>query len=239
MMIKRIFISIAFILLSTVAILVFAQHDAVDAAEIGSDKIDASLLDLVSTGISADFIMQFNNQADLSDAYSMDWDERGEFVYNTLRETANRSQVNAKAILDTRGLAYKSFFAGNELYVWFGNLAKTNEPMVLNELAALPEVSTIRAPRTYHIDPIIGVKPWENISWAGDLLANHLITTVGSSVEATIDWGISDTKANQFWTTFGVKGDGIVVANIDTGVQWNHPALDQSFKCGTNPSDPS
>jgi hypothetical protein len=31
----------------------------------------------------------------------------------------------------------------------------------------------------------------------------------------------------------------MVVANIDTGVQWNHPALDQSFKCGANPSDPA
>jgi Subtilisin-like serine proteases len=33
-----------------------------------------------------------------------------------------------------------------------------------------------------------------------------------------------------------VQGDGIVVANIDTGVQYNHPALDQAFKCAS-PSD--
>ena len=31
----------------------------------------------------------------------------------------------------------------------------------------------------------------------------------------------------------------MVVANIDTGVQWNHPALDQAFKCGGNPADPA
>jgi subtilisin family serine protease len=54
-------------------------------------------------------------------------------------------------------------------------------------------------------------------------------------VDATTDWGITDTKADQFWTAFGVQGDGIKVANIDTGVQWNHPGLDQAFAC---PGDP-
>ncbi|MEL7644100.1 MAG: S8 family serine peptidase, partial [bacterium] len=60
-----------------------------------------------------------------------------------------------------------------------------------------------------------------------------------SQVINALDWGITDTNADDFWAAFGLQGDGIVVASIDTGVQWNHPALDQSFKCGTNPSDPA
>jgi len=231
--------SIAIMLICTIAILGLAHRYAAVAAEEGIDKIEGMLLDQFTTNGSADFIIRFSEQADLSPAYSMEWDARGEFVYNTLRKTADRSQANAKSILNAQGLTYQTFIAGNDLYVWGGNQIATNELMVVNELAALSEVDSIRATRTYTIDPITDVKPMDNISWAGDLLANHASSAAGSTTSANLDWGITDTKANQFWTTFGVQGDGIVVANIDTGVQWNHPALDQAFKCGTNPTDPA
>jgi subtilisin family serine protease len=204
-----------------------------------ANKIEDGLLTAIEENGSADFIVRFTDQADLSPAYFLDWDARGEFVYKVLRDTAYRSQANAKGILDAQGLSYQTFIAGNELYVWGGNQGVTNGLTAVNELAALPEISFIRATRTYSIDPSVEIKPFENINWAGDLLANHLITTVGNSIEAVIDWGITDTKADQFWTTFGVQGNGIVVANIDTGVQWNHPALDQAYKCGENTSDPA
>jgi len=229
--------SIIITLLCVIALLGLASRDSAVASQQGSEKIEGMLLDQFTTEGSVDFIVRFSEQADLSSAYSMDWDTRGEYVYNTLRVTAEISQANAKAILDTQGLTYQTFIAGNDLYVWGGSQIAENGLLVLSELAALPEVNSIRATRTYFIDPIIEGKPLININWAGDLLMKQALITVASSIE-TLDWGISDTKANQFWTTFGVQGEGIVVANIDTGVQWNHPALDQAYKCGTNPSDP-
>jgi len=197
-----------------------------------ADKIEGKLkTDLEANG-SADFIVRFAPQADLSPAYAMDWNARGKFVYHTLRDTSAKSQVNAKAILDTGGLKYRTFIAGNDLYVWGGTMTAAND------LAALPEVYFIRSTRTYNIDPIVELKPLQDITWAGDLLARNAFTSVGASPDA-LDWGIMDTKADQFWTTYNVQGDGIVVANIDTGVQWDHPALDQAFKCGTDPTDPT
>jgi hypothetical protein len=204
------------------------QVDALEA----SGKLENDLLATINEKGSADFIVRFTEQADLSPAFSMDWNDRGEFVYNTLRETAAKSQSHAKAILEAAGLKYQTFIAGNDLYVWSGNLTD------VADLAALPEVYFIRAARTYTIDPIVEVKPFENISWSGDLLSRNALTTVGASPTA-LDWGITDTKADQFWTAYGVQGDGMVVANIDTGVQWNHPALDQAFKCGNDPTDPA
>jgi N-acetylneuraminic acid mutarotase len=236
---KWIVSSFVIVLLSAVTFFGLAHLDSASAADNGNEKIESLLSDQYAANGSADFIVRFAEQADLSPAYSMDWEARGEFVYNALLDTANRSQANAKAILDEQGLTYQTFIAGNDLYVFAGNQITSKGLTAMNELAALPEVSFIRATRTFSIDPSEVVNPLQHISWAGDLLANHALTTVGSSVDATTDWGITDTKANQFWTTFGLQGDGIVVANIDTGVQWNHPALDQAFKCGTNPSDPT
>ena len=187
------------------------------------------MLDRFSADGSADFIVRFTEQADLSAAYAMDWNSRGEFVYNSLLETATRSQANSKSILDVQGLTYQTYIAGNDLYVAGGTLE------LANQLASLPEVYFIRATRTYYIDPVTVVKPLENITWAGDYLMNNTLTTVGNSINATTDWGIIDSKADQFWTAFTVQGDGIKVANIDTGVQWNHPALVNQFAC---PGDP-
>ncbi|MGC8960430.1 MAG: S8 family serine peptidase, partial [Chloroflexia bacterium] len=181
-----------------------------------SQKIEPALLDRFAAEGRADFIVRFTEQGDLSPAYSMSWQERGEFVVRVLTEAAQRSQGRAKALLEARGLRYQTFIAGNELYVWQGDLPAAQS------LAALPEVDFIRATRTFYIDPII----------------DESVPSVPQGPTA-LAWGITYTHADQFWSAFGVQGDGIVVANIDTGVQWNHPALDQAYRCPANPTDPS
>ena len=47
------------------------------------------------------------------------------------------------------------------------------------------------------------------------------------SVEQTInsvEWGVANINADDVWTAYG-RGEGVVVATIDTGVQFDHPAL--------------
>jgi hypothetical protein len=207
-----------------------SRTNATLAAAEGSEKIEGMLVDRFTAEGQADFIVRFSEQADLTAAYAMSGVERGQYVVDALTAAAERSQVNAKAVLDAQGLRYQTFIAGNDLYVWAGNLD------VATTLAALPEVASIRATRTYYIDPVADTAM--SVRWAGELLANNAYVSTGSSPEA-LAWGITYTHADQFWTAFGVQGDGIKVANIDTGVQWNHPALDQAFACGSNPSDPA
>ena len=60
-------------------------------------KIEDQLLDLFAVKGSSDFMVRFAEQADLSPAYSMSWDARGEYVVNALTTVAQRSQVQAKA----------------------------------------------------------------------------------------------------------------------------------------------
>lgn len=200
-------------------------------AASSSGKIEAVLVDTLTKQNQSDYIVHFVEQADLSLAYGMGWQERGVFVVNSLTETALRNQAKAKEILSARGMRYQTFIAGNELYVWGGNLDSANA------LADLPEVEYLRATRTYAIDPLWQDSSQENASvWAGELLSRHSVCSTGDASQAQA-WGIAFTRADQFWSQFGVQGDGIVVANIDTGVQWNHPALDQAFKCGSDPTN--
>ncbi|MDW8069660.1 MAG: S8 family serine peptidase, partial [Anaerolineae bacterium] len=200
------------------AALLLGMLPAASLSQGGTDptaaaKIEAELLNQLASGGTSDLIVVMAEQADLSPAYRMGWQERGEFVYRTLSETARRSQARAKALLDRYGLRYQTFIAGNELYVWKGNLRAAQA------LAALPEVASIRAPRIYRIDPPVSVE--------------------APTPTSTFAWGILDTGADDFWASFGLKGEGIVVANIDTGVDYTHDALQPNYKCADNPSDPS
>ena len=45
-----------------------------------------------------------------------------------------------------------------------------------------------------------------------------------------VEWGIDNIHAPEAWEKFGARGEGIVVANIDTGVQFDHPALVHQYR---------
>ncbi|WP_075617726.1 S8 family peptidase [Paenisporosarcina indica] len=46
---------------------------------------------------------------------------------------------------------------------------------------------------------------------------------------ANVEWNVDRVKAPDVWA-MGIDGSGTVVASIDTGVQWNHPALKEKYR---------
>ena len=58
------------------------------------------------------------------------------------------------------------------------------------------------------------------------------MTGVISAAPAAGDstWGIKRIRADQVWRGLGVTGTGVVVANMDTGVDWNHPSLSANYR---------
>jgi len=182
------------------------------AAAQPAAQIEQALLDQLAGG-PANFFVKMSVEADLSAAAGMDWTARGQYVWNALNEVANATQGPVLDYCAKNGLTCTPMLINNSVFVRAGTLDAAQG------LAALPGVSFLRLERVYTLDPVLG--------GAG---INGFQTT-GANPDATTDWGITDTKADQFWTAFGVKGDNIKVANIDTGVQWNHPALQDSFAC--------
>ena len=170
--------------------------------------IEPDLLAQLNDG-PANFFVRMSVQADVSAAYAMDWAARGQYVVDALQEVARVTQAPVIEYATRHGLEYTSFLSGNEIYIRGGNLAAAQG------LAAIPGVADLRLERIYTIDPIV----------AGD-----------AAPEYTKDWGLTDINADDVWA-LGYEGSGIKVANIDTGVQYNHPALDQAFACPGAPND--
>ncbi|MGM9921482.1 MAG: S8 family serine peptidase [Bhargavaea sp.] len=46
---------------------------------------------------------------------------------------------------------------------------------------------------------------------------------------ANVEWNVERVKAPEAWN-LGIDGTGTVVASIDTGVQWDHPALKEKYR---------
>lgn len=162
--------------------------------------------ELTSDG-TADFWVYLEPSADLSATPSTSRAAQGEAVYGALTDTADQSQAELKAMLEGEGTAYESFWIANTIKVTGGDRA------LLEQITALPGVSHVTADRSY---PLVDPEPAQ-----------------AQAANGATEWNIERVHAPQVWDTFGVTGEGIVIGSIDTGVQFDHPALVDQYR-GSN-----
>jgi hypothetical protein len=182
-------------------------------------KVDAAVRDRIDRDGSADILVLMGEQADLTAAYSIeDWDARGRYVLDTLQEVAKRSQAPVVAFAKSRGLAYRSFFSTNALYLPGSNWR------AVRSLASLPEVASVRLADSQRLLP---EEETERLTesglgygWNLDLLDPQPNPSEGA-------YGM---QAVQVWDSYSIRGEGIVVASIDTGVRFTHEALVRQYR---------
>ncbi len=162
------------------------------------------------------------DQANLAQARGIkDWKARGKAVHEGLQNHANVHQAGLRAWLTQKGVEHKPFWIVNTIRV-------TANQATLDEIAKRPDVAQIVEDKSFPVPPLLP---------AADVVP----------VEGT-EWGLNSIRAPDAWQSFGAFGDGIVVASVDTGVQYDHPALvnqyrgrqaDGSFNHNYNWYDPS
>ena len=172
-----------------------------------SAKISGQVLLDTAGGEDASFVIYLGNQADVSAAYDMkDQDARGWYVYNTLKEHAARTQAPLKAELEAQNVPYKSYWAVNMIVA-------DGDRSVVEDLAARPDVERIES--NDGSDGLQGEDAPETID-------------EGNAVEAT-EVGVNNVQGPSLWT-LGYTGQGIVIANQDTGMRWTHAALRTHYR---------
>jgi subtilisin family serine protease len=189
------------------------QTASPDLQEGPSAEVEGALLDALTEEGTSDFVVVMAEQADLSAALDMDdWSARGHYVYDTLRQAAARIQTPVLQYAEKHGLAYHSSLSANVVFIEAGSLRAAQE------LVALPGVALVRLPTVAYIQPTgtLGSPSPDAYGWNLDIL------DPGSS-----QYGI---QAARVWDNYGVKGEGIVVANIDTGAFFQHEALDRQYR---------
>jgi len=181
-----------------------------DRAAAGAAKVDPEVLTQLNRDGRGTFLVYLAEQADLTPAYTIrDWDERGWFVLNRLREVAGRTQPAVLRSLDT--LRAAGHVARVQPYYIVNLIVVEGDAAALRALAGRPDVAAV-----YPETKLELVEP----------------VSVGSydSGPNAVEWNIAKIGADLVWSTYGVTGTGVVVANIDTGVEYNHPALVEQYR---------
>ncbi|MDW8068076.1 MAG: S8 family serine peptidase [Anaerolineae bacterium] len=131
---------------------------------------------------------------------------------------AERSQTSLRAYLESERAAgrvesYTPFWI-------FNGLAVRARPETLRALAARPEVALLRL----------------------DRYQQYLLSSPGGErggdAAGGWEWNLTRIRAPEVWATLGISGTGAVVASMDTGVDWLHPALQANYR-GYNPHGPA
>lgn len=130
---------------------------------------------------------------------------RRQMVVATLQATAQSSQAGTLAVLAEREAIGG---AANVRSFWiFNGVAASADLDTVLALAAFPEVRIVRRDRPYRITDRPQALP-------GGLPDNQ-----------GVQWNIAQVRADLAWNALKMDGTGVIVANIDTGVDWLHPAL--------------
>lgn len=167
-------------------------------------RVDPRVLADTADGATARFIVVLRAQTNTRALVAAESNRaaRGRIVFDALRRAANATQPAVRAQLDALGARYRAFTVVNALAVE-GNRA------VVDALAARADVLAIESDRAFRVE----------------------LERAESAPRAptAIEWNISKINAPAVWA-LGYTGQGIVYANADTGVQWNHPALVSKYR---------
>ncbi len=161
------------------------------------------------------FLIILDEQADLSAARAIaDRGARLQYVYETLVETAERTQPPLRAELDELGVPYHPCYIINMIRV-------DGHRWLMRRFEGRPGVVQVI------LNPNVRKYPHRiPFPYGGDNLPVGEVQANLAAVHADEAWAL------------GVTGDGVVVAGQDTGYDWTHPALQSHYRGwdGTNAS---
>ncbi|MFI7226594.1 S8 family serine peptidase [Nonomuraea angiospora] len=176
-------------------------------------KIDAAVQAQLDKDDKATFWVRMKGAADLSGARrAVTKDTKAELVFEAKTERAAASQAGLRKLLDSRRTDYTPYWIVNAVRV-------TADAKLASEIAKLADVESIQPVRTVKLpDPTPGK-------------AEAKVNVADSATsEVAVEWNIDRVNAPRVWSELGNRGEGIVIAHIDSGAQFDHPDLVQSYR---------
>ncbi|MGP4108946.1 S8 family serine peptidase [Virgibacillus sp. L01] len=201
------------------------HHSAKDTQGAAKEKVNNRLLDQFKNDEKVTFLIKFKETADTKK------------IAKEARKSAESANMTAKKAEFIQRSAVVSALKSVSLE------SQTNVEQYLQQEADKGNAEEIRS---YYIVNGMAVTATKEVAEKVASFANvekilpnetrELLTPVTKEAKngpqsetANIEWNVERVGAPQVWD-MGIDGSGTVVASIDTGVQWDHPALKEKYR---------
>lgn len=156
-------------------------------------------------------MLVLKEQADLSGAADLDSKvAKGQYVFDQLTQVAQKTQGPLVQFLTERKVEFKSFWIQNMIIL-------TLDSQLLAELVNRPEIDHIEYLYPVYTDPV------------DEFPVYGPSQTEGLENPEAVEWNITRVGAPDVWA-MGITGEDVVIGDLDTGVQWDHPALINQYR---------
>lgn len=194
---------LSFVLLAVVAIAGAGFSPASDPTWM--QKVEPHVWQDTAAGSDASFLIILNADANLSQAGNAPVAQRAAAVYSVLNKTARASQKAILMDLVRLEIPFRTYTLVNAIQVEGGQ-------WLVERMAQRWDVAEIISNRAFEV-------PLET--------EENPVSTV-TAIQG-IEWNITQIHADDVWS-LGAEGSGIVYANADTGIDWDHPALKLQYR---------
>jgi subtilisin family serine protease len=164
--------------------------------------------------------------------------ERRAALYAALTSHAEHNQASLRAWLTARGVPFQPHYLVNMVEVQ-GDEALAEQLRLRRDVQRLARNPAIRQTHTATGGPwpaliaaLSRYTPPAAVASAAPrpyTAVQAAATAAQAAAAGALPYGLSYTHADDVWA-LGIRGQGIVVASQDTGVQWDHPALKSTYR---------
>lgn len=175
------------------------------------EKIEAAVIEEIQKNEKVDIIVRLKDKAELDKVFmnargKMSHEERVGMVTENLQVHAKESQkgiTKAISALEEKGMAK------NVEHLWVINgLSLTVDNQGLEELKKREDI--------------------ERITFDAEIKAPEITTE--ATKPRLPEWGLEKIKATNVWGEYGLKGEGIVIGIMDSGVDGTHESLAHNYR---------
>lgn len=169
-----------------------------------SKKVDSHLENLLlDSDELLDCLIAFNSNLKIEIDNDLEKAKKGSLVFSILKQNAEKSQLEAKELLNDLNINFQSYLIANCIH------AKLS-PENIYQLAELTEVKTIMYNPSVMLEEPIEIEET-------DLR------------EPEPEWGIKMINADSVWR-LGYTGKGVIIGGQDTGFDWDNDVLKIKYR---------
>ncbi|HPQ39855.1 MAG TPA: S8 family serine peptidase, partial [bacterium] len=188
--------------------------------------IDPELFQTLDAGDTAEFFVVLRDQADTGGARFLTSKlEKGRYVYRILTEHARRTQADLIQLLEAHNAAYTSYWITNMVRVE-GDMELFRRLIDRDDIAMMYLSKKLPADIGWDDEPAVFDAASDPVPDAPFQAPGDAELDAGREPE----WNIARVHAPEVWNYFDVKGRDIVLMTNDTGVEWDHWALIDTYR---------